>query len=191
MKDFFHLCGRTIIAVFFVWHATAIGVYALPWVATDTVTTSIKKSVGPYVHPYVLWTSQWQQWNLFSPDPLRRVSQYTIHEKRGDEWVRIETIRPGTYSIWRHAARFKIMSAILESDEPSEAFVQNFLRRYCLEKGLAPDATVKVTYQTYILPKPDEPHSLTWWWYWEPIVNSYEGFSADCTDRTGLANDPS
>src|SRR5437764_493460 len=62
---------RNLIILFCLWHMTAVAVFLLPQRAWN-------RAIKQLTTPYVLLTSQWQQWDIFSPDPLRRVSFYSL-----------------------------------------------------------------------------------------------------------------
>lgn len=82
---------KTIIALFCVWHMTAIGIYSLYGVENVPVLSWLD-SKREYVRPYTLITSQWQRWNLFSPDPLRRVIQMSIEAEFNGKWQTMTVI---------------------------------------------------------------------------------------------------
>lgn len=175
MEDYKRLCGRVLISFFCVWHMAAVAVYALPWAAQDPFTQWLRTNVVPTFMPYVLWTSQWQQWNLFSPDPLRRVTTYVVSKEEAvGRFTPVDVIIPGRYSMFRHAAQFKLLAEVLESDPIRPAFVANFLQLECKELGLPRNTAVKITYRTFVIPKDRSIHSISWWREWYPTVMTTE-----------------
>src|SRR5687768_11713294 len=97
------LLKRSAIISFVLWHMFAVVVYALPHDADDRLNTWIRSELKPIVRPYILLTSQWQQWNLFSPDPLRRVTAYDIQRNDREGWTTIKVIDWNTLSAARQA----------------------------------------------------------------------------------------
>ena len=118
MRKALRIAGQIFIGVFFVLHVTAIGLYAIPMNTQDTTAKFLRDTVLQPFIPYILSTSQWQQWNLFSPDPLRRVTRYYIQQKTEDDrWATLASFTPETYSLWRHANHFKLFIDMLEVDQ--------------------------------------------------------------------------
>ncbi len=169
------------IALFVIWHAFAVAVYPIPRDARDPIAMWVKLDLLPIVTPYMLITSQWQLWNLFSPDPLRRVTFYKIEAQSGDTWHEIETIQPGSFSTWRHAVQFKLMSNMLDEFSQNRApLAGRYLHLKCEEYGLAEGTSVRLTYMYYVIPYHERRESRAWWDAWKPEMNEHIGFTTEC-----------
>ena len=175
---------KPLIIAFCLWHTAAVGIYALPGDAKDTVSTWVKGHLTRYVSPYILVTSQWQQWNLFSPDPLRRVSEYTLETQREGEWELLTTLKPGSFPWWRHAAQFKMLGSLLEWDAKRDEVVDRFLQLACREHSLQPGTPIRLVYRFYVIPAHERLASVSWWWNWQPEVTVSPGLSTTC--KSGL-----
>lgn len=172
--------GRLLLAAFCVWHMAAVALYALPAVARDPLTLSLRRTLLPIVRPYVLLTSQWQQWDLFSPDPLGRVTTYAVDAERDGAWQRIETITPSTYSVFRHGTQFKLLMRLLEDYAAQSLLTERFLQSTCTQHALAPGTRVRLAYLWYLLPMTDLPLSLGAWERFAPAVNTFTGSEVLC-----------
>lgn len=169
-----------LIALFVLWHGFAIGIYALPLDAHDAVSTWARKAFLPLVRPYILLTSQWQQWNLFAPDPLRRVTTYEVQRLEAGSWETLERIEPGTYPWWRHAAQFKVFERILEErSEHREPLRRNFLSQYCKEEGMG-GSVLRLLYRIYVIPKHNQPPPSSFWYTWNPDIEEVSDVTTRC-----------
>lgn len=181
MKHALRLIGQTAVILFVLWHSYAVAVYTVPRDARDPLSRWIIAELIPDVTPYMLQTSQWQLWNLFSPDPLRRVTFYHVQRREGTAWTEVDTIDPERYSVWRHATRFKMMGNLLdENAENREPLAHRFLHLTCDEHGLAPGTDVRLVYEFYVIPYHTVRQSRAWWDAWKPGPLRYVGFATAC-----------
>lgn len=171
---------RAAIILFCLWHMAAIALYALPDAARDPLTVSLRTTLQPIIRPYVLLFSQWQQWNLFSPDPLRRIVTYRVEIDRGDRWEPIRTIEPGVYSTFRHASEFKFLGRLLEGARTTFPLVARFLERQCGELDLATGSHVRLTYLVSVLPLSRESLSVEQWGHLSVPVEIIPGSETLC-----------
>lgn len=176
--------GKLCIAAFVIWHAFSVAIYTIPRESKDAFSIKIREKLIPIVAPYMFTTSQWQLWNLFAPDPLRRVTFYKLEIMRNGEWIEHELIQPGSYSVWRHATRFKMMGNTF--DEFSENVMDlsiRYLQRTC-EKNNMPDGTpIRMRYIVYVIPKNERPMPLSWWKQWSPKIETQDGPSTTCLSQ--------
>jgi hypothetical protein len=178
--------GRWLIIAFVVLHMTAVALYAIPWAATSKAARWARAELTPRTHPYILTFSQWQQWNLFSPDPLRRVSFFEIRHRRGDEWVTLRGIRPGDYPWWRHSTHFKLFGEFLDSTEKRhEQIIARYLQRHCRMAGLAEGTTLQLVRLTYVIPK-DIATTTSAWRAWKPSITEIPSVLAQCPDEAAM-----
>lgn len=167
--------------VFVIWHMFAVSVYSIPRDAKDMYATWSRQVLLPKVTPYMLITSQWQLWNLFSPDPLRRVTFYRIETETNGDWYELTTIQPGTFSAWRHATWFKLLGNIWnEFDEPKSPLAGRMLHLLCKEHNVQEHTPIRLVYEYYVIPQHQKRESATWWNAWKPQTSSYIGFTTEC-----------
>lgn len=161
---------RTGIVLFCLWHMFAVGLTSIPRSAEDSFSKATRHLL-PAVTPYLQTTSQWQLWDLFAPDPLRRVTLYRIEEQKDGEWTERITIKPGTYSVFRHAVMFKYFINILNNrDDTVQAAQARFLDMQCRTLGIADGTPVRLVLYATILPWLEKPVSREHWKTWIPSM---------------------
>lgn len=181
MKHALRLSGKTAIILFVLWHTYAVAVYTVPRDAKDRYAQWIIAELIPDVTPYMLQTSQWQLWNLFSPDPLRRVTFYRVQTLDDETWTDVERIEPGHYSVWRHSTRFKMMGNMFDENAQNRGpLARRFLHLACREHGIAPGTNVRLLYEYYVIPYHTARQSRAWWDAWLPTPQQYVGFETLC-----------
>lgn len=156
---------KTLIALFCVWHMTAIGIYSLYGVDEYPVLSWLH-SKREYVRPYVLITSQWQRWNLFSPDPLRRVIEMDIDIIQNGEWRTVESIHGGTISFWRRATELKTVRRM--EDESMTEIQKRYLHVYCRDNNISPGTSMRLRKRWFVIPKHEQTYTEEWWNNWQP-----------------------
>lgn len=181
MQRLSRLIGKILIAAFVLWHAFSVAVYTVPREAKDPFATIMRDRLLRIVSPYMLITSQWQLWNLFAPDPMRRVTFYTVQIRRGERWERLASIRPGTFSGLRHATQFKMLGNTLEeNNEGKKPLVDSYLQYLCKRHRLDAGTPIILVYEFYIIPYNNRRQSVAWWRQWEPSLSSQVGHSTSC-----------
>lgn len=172
--------SRAAIILFCFWHMAAVGLYALPDASQAPIVQLLRDRFQWVARPYILLTSQWQQWNLFSPDPLRRIVTYGIEADRGASWERILTIEPETYSTFRHASQFKFLARFLEGGASSSRLVVRFLEKQCEELNLASGTHVRLVYLVSVIPLPPRSWSVDEWRHVALSVETVPGTEILC-----------
>lgn len=145
---------RAAIILFCLWHMAAVALYALPDGARDPLTQHLRFRLQPLIRPYILLFSQWQQWNIFSPDPLRRVTTYTVEIDRGEQWHTLTAITPEAVPWLRHSDTFKLIDRLLSGPASTIPAIDHFLRMHCTQHGLPPGTHLRLVYHTAVLPLP-------------------------------------
>lgn len=175
------LTKKILIIGFVLWHAFAVAVYSTPREAQDPIGLWSRLDLIPIVTPYMLSTSQWQLWNLFSPDPLRRVTFYRVETQHEGVWKELVTYKPGSFSIWRHATQFKLYSNMLNEFEQNRApLAGRFMHLLCAEKGVAAGTPIRLQYIYYVIPFHTQRETYAWWNAWQPQFANYTGFETIC-----------
>lgn len=131
-----------------------------------------------YVRPYVLITSQWQRWNLFSPDPLRRVIELDIEILRNENWQKVRTINEHTVSWWQRAPELKTIRR-MEDDNMKPLQVQ-YLKDFCRTSGLKEGTEIRIKKRWHVIPKHEDTESEEWWNTWKPDWRTVELSHTTC-----------
>ncbi len=163
---------KTLIVLFCLWHATAIALYSIPDEALDPVSTYLRDYGRPIVRPYIFTTSQWQLWNLFSPDPLRRVTFHGIEIQEGELWRMVANMAPNALPWWGDADELKLLRRLEENTNGGTQFQERYLQLFCKEHRLPRGMPIRlVTIQTVIEVPPNT--SIAWWrtqlLKWNPV----------------------
>lgn len=163
--------GQVLVGVFVVWHAFAVATYAIPISTQSVFARSVRNISVTMTRGYVLSLSQWQQWNLFAPDPMRRVPSYEVQRQDVGQWLTIASINPDSFS-WAHqATRYKLLIGMLEQDQEtySPLMVEHFLRNYCAPNSLNSGTNLRLVYRPYVVSQP---------------ANAFQAMRADPWPRT-------
>ena len=158
-----NMAKRLAIIAFSLWHMAAVGIYSLPNETEDRVTVWMKVHLIPIVRPYLFATSQWQQWNLFSPDPIRRVSFYSVTidaEGSPEETVFLDHEH---LPWWRDGDELKILRRMEDADEQWEGVRMLYLEMFCRERGLPPGTALTLAVRGYVIPRPAVPMGASYW----------------------------
>lgn len=156
------------IIVFCLWHMFAVLAYSLPLSAKDPLTTALRDAWRPRVMPYLFATSQWQQWNLFSPDPLRRVTSYILETRKSDteEWKPFAVLDRKSV-MWSALSReMKLLGNIEE--EQYAPVRRALLQNYCDMLNLPTGTQMRLSKDFYVLPQPPAPLPLQFWKAYRP-----------------------
>ncbi len=156
---------RIAIIVFCIWHMTAVAVYIIPDEAKDPVTPKLEEVILPAARPYLLMTSQWQKWNIFSPDPLRRVSAYDIEVNEEGRWRTVKRLEYRLLPWWHRAKELKILRRVEEAGEKAgKAYLEGMCREGAVPRG----ALVRLQIDAYVLPMKQELEDAGGWEEWKP-----------------------
>lgn len=125
----------------------AVAAYLLPTEYTDTVGRTMK-IMNRLSAPYVLSLSQWQKWDIFSPDPLRRVTDFRIESRVVDVW---RTERVFTYDTLSWHERAKELKVLGRLEYGWERLIPSYLSAACRELGIG-SSEVRLVAEYWILP---------------------------------------
>lgn len=184
--------ARPAIIAFCVWHMAAVAIYAVPDPAHDAVTEWIRAHLTPVIRPYMFATSQWQQWNLFSPNPQQRVSQFFITEEPANASFDLETakprliLEPNTYRWWRKTDEIAIFSKWEDqSADVTTPLLERYLLAYCTALNIPSTSTLHLGGRYAFLPiqtraeLSQQPPKL----YWQ----TFHSVSVPCADADGVS----
>lgn len=170
--------ARTAIVLFCLWHMSAIAAFAIDRSWNFAPFSAFKDLVDPVTRGYVLITSQWQQWNLFSPDPLRRISQYRVEISGGSGWQTIAKIG-GPDGDKRRAGMMKALRRI-EDRRADDPLNQRFLHVLCRRERIVGGISIRLVRRFAVLPKPQHPLSVEEWRSYAPSWSEDTLFTASC-----------
>lgn len=132
------------IMTFCVWHTFAVATYNLPdnkgeWMA----------ALHNLSAPYMLMTSQWQKWDIFSPDPQRRSAVYRLEVVDGTGAMIVKRMDSEHMGWAERAKEFKILSR-MEAD--FGAVIPQYIALYCEEFPEAAGKDLRLVAEVMILP---------------------------------------
>lgn len=130
----------------------AVGTYLMPSGMFTIVDVIYGSTRG-----YVLFTSQWQKWDIFSPNPMRRVSTYRIERDAGDRWETAVQMTFDSLPWWRRAKELKVLGR-LESKEGWQRLTEPYLRSFCKDVENSAGTQLRLVADTIVLPA--ELHNL-------------------------------
>ncbi len=155
------ILGKTTIVLFCLWHAGALFIHTLPPAAAGMIPDALRSHVSPIVNPYMMANGQWQNWDLFSPDPMRRISRYRVVALQENIWTTLRILEPATARFWRSSGEFSYPLQ-LEDGGATELF-SRYLRALCTPLGLTEGTPVALMVDYAILPEsPPENDWAAW-----------------------------
>ena len=180
---------RSVIIFFCLWHMSAVAIYTIPRESTDRVSIWAREKLLPKVTPYMLQTSQWQLWNLFAPNPLRRVTYYALDTWENGAWQEHTVIRPGTYPFWSHAWHFKMLLALWEENRVDLLPVSEHLAQLQCERfGIAPGQRMRLRYEITVVPYFPAPVGIAAWKQWQPQWENITALETTCPTKSLIPN---
>ena len=157
--------SRGLIILFCLWHMFAVAVYAVPDGALSSGILDVRNAAYRVISPYVLLTSQWQMWNLFSPDPLRRVVEYRIEKSVGNKWQVLRILTPASSRWWRRTHEFSLLRRMEDVQAGSDLFRSRYIQAYCPSLNVPSGTPIRLVFRSTVLPQLNPHHddqALTW-----------------------------
>jgi hypothetical protein len=145
------LLQRAGIVLFCIWHMVAVAVFVIPAQAQGTATQALREHVLPIVRPYLLITSQWQNWDLFSPDPMRRTTRYRVDALTAGFWKPVKILEPALQHFWR-SDEFSYVIRLEDGGVGVEDLWLRYVRALCAPLGLPEATPVRLVVEYAILP---------------------------------------
>ena len=168
---------KVLIGAFVLWHSTAILSYSVYDVDRIPPLRWITEK-RDFFRPYVLATSQWQRWNLFSPDPLRRVIEMDIDQYINNMWVQVYTLNEHNVGWWQRAPELKIMRR-MEADNKLP-LRKRYIEDYCRINNIPEGTRMRVRKRWHVIPKNERTQSREWWNNWQPNWQEKVDFEITC-----------
>ncbi len=133
---------KLVILIFFSLQALSIGIGSIPGGAKDPLSAALKLSFEPLTRPYLLFTGQWQNWNLFAPDPLRESLTFDIDFLQDEKKMASVPLAPESIPWMQRTYLLKIMRHLWNDGEMYPALRKEFLRSLCERWDLAEDMSL-------------------------------------------------
>lgn len=182
IREYLRTFAKTGIALFCLWHMIGVGVFSLPVDSKNVVKEWMFAHVAPITRPYMLITSQWQQWNLFAPNPLRRIVFYRIERENIDgEWAYVDSINQTSFTPWRHSVRFKLYSQVLEEDTSRPELAEQAAQVLCDEYGMEDGTHIRIWHELTIIPYVRPSPDMAWWNQWIPHFDDSLAVDTTCS----------
>jgi len=123
--------------------------------------------------------SQWQQWNLFSPNPLRRVSAIMIDKEENGVWTPLTEVTWKELPSWRRSDELKTMRRLFE-EERNAAIRVRYLSGLCHALSIPEGTFIRMREHFYVLPYITENPSISFWESFVPAWENKEDVSVIC-----------
>lgn len=139
---------QTVIPIFCLWHMAAVGFYLMP---TGWFTAERDFTMG-----YVLLLSQWQKWDIFSPDPLRQVNIYRVERQGPNGWEIAMELDRKNLPFFERVKETKVLTRL---DGDWKALIPSYLQSLCdrIEDSSGDELFLRSTAWTL----PMDQHELT------------------------------
>ena len=138
------------IIAFCLWHLTAVTLYVLPknfgpvWLQTSI------GSLSNITSPYVQMTSQWQKWDIFSPNPMRNVHTFIVEVQEKTRWRHYRSITPFSLSWSERGRELKILGRLTENWSGLSS--QYLTTTFCQNNPLLRGKRLRLRIETRVIP---------------------------------------
>lgn len=156
--------GRWLIIGFCGWHMVAILASSIPPEAKDQASILLRDGVNRITQPYLLWTGQWQMWNLFSPNPSNWIGELTVEAYLENGWEPISKFNSRDISIWRKADRIKLVENVSNIDGTPDELRIRFLAVECAKAGIKTPVPVRILLHSSLLKEDGSMPDDTEWY---------------------------
>jgi hypothetical protein len=139
---------RPLLILFLLWHMAAVAAWSVPEVASDPVARFVRATVTPLVRPYILLTSQWQQWNLLAPDPPSTTFALLLIVTEGKSVRRI-AFPPAELNRFTRWNERNVLGNILDDGQGNQPLLESYLRSLCGALWLKPAARLRLLVRSH------------------------------------------
>ena len=155
------------IIAFCVWHMAAVALYSIPDRATADVFVWLRDNVNPILTPYLLATSQWQNWGMFSERSVSRVVTHNVEVWRDGKWRPLAYLAFVDLPWWENEPETDLLRSI-ESDG-MRPIRERYLLEICSQRSLPAGSYIRFSYRYFDMPLVDDrPLTLQEWMAWYP-----------------------
>ncbi len=137
---------QNLIIVFCLLHMFAVAVFLLPSNPLHTL-----------VRPYMQLTSQWQSWDIFSPDPLRRASFFRLEIETKDMPETVALLDAAHLPWYERAKELKVLGRLYDD---WGVLAADYVRSMCPQFPQAAGEVMRLVASSTVIPS-DLPHLAT------------------------------
>lgn len=166
------------IILFFLWHGTAVLTSAFATVRSPATFMTKVGSASAVFRPYILLSAQHQDWNLFAPDPLLRVTEMSFEKIENGTGVVVRRLDGRSLGFFPRAPELRIMWNMLGPgyDQYKDAYIQDLCRTEELPVG----ARVFIRRRQFDIPGFAAPLGIGFWRSWKPEWIQWVDFFTLC-----------
>ena len=132
--------------------------------------------------PYMLITSQWQLWNLFSPEPLRNVLYYDM--ERWDpvkkNWKIVFSVTPSRVPFWRAARDQKVLYSATSNWDEYIPLRKQLLKNECIRQRMPVGTDLRLVFWSFTIPGDPDIASAAFWKDYKPELVRHPDVSIRC-----------
>lgn len=129
---------RALIVLFCVFHMAAVALYAIP-----ARTLRIDLRLRAIIEPYIFTVSQWQGWDLFSPNPLENQS-FRIEERAEGYWKTSIALSHANLGWWRSVQELKIVTRLAGMGDRADPILDEYIAAFCPALNLEPGRYIRL-----------------------------------------------
>jgi hypothetical protein len=110
--------------------------------------------VQPIIRPYIQMLSQWQSWDIFSPDPLRRASFFRLETETDDMPETVALLDAAHLPWYERAKELKVLGRLYDD---WGVLAADYVRSMCLRYPQAAGEVMRLVASSTVIPS-DLPH---------------------------------
>ncbi len=160
------------IASFCLYHMAAIGLWCIPDRDPRQWLQDLRLGSEPYTRAYLLSTSQWQNWGLFSQGSLERVMTSRIDVWKDGKWTPKKDLSFAALPWWQNEAETSMLRSFDGNDRWPVR--ERYLQRKCIQLRMASGTYLHFANPYYDPPMPERTANYQWWSQWEPDWTVWE-----------------
>ncbi|HLD07876.1 MAG TPA: hypothetical protein VJB60_02310 [Candidatus Peribacterales bacterium] len=127
-----------IVLLFFALHAFSIGVESIPSDVENPLTRGVRFFFQPMTNMYINATAQWQNWNLFAPDPFKESILFTVESLTPSGTLESRAITPHSIPWYSRTNTFKFFRFLSRDGEKYVEARRAFLHSLCTRWDFPP-----------------------------------------------------
>ncbi len=141
--------GKWLLIAFLCYHMTGVLAMTIPGESTLRPAVFMRETVRHYTDSYLFWTSQWQYWNLFAPNPTNWITEHRVDAFLDGDWRVVGSIGPDSVNEWNRSDELKVQEGV-EEENHDEMRIR-YLMDACIRMGVPAGTTVRLVFRTRIL----------------------------------------
>jgi hypothetical protein len=173
---------KLLVVAFCVWHMTTIGFLSVAATVKGSVAEWVDDEIAPHFVEYknVLFR-QHQSWRPFS-NPERRVRTYELDTAVQGGWMLAASITPEALGWRERSYNLKLVRNLFGSKTKNKRRQTAYVHMLCRREGIEPDTRVRLRETSFLIPKEEIEHTLTYWHHWVPEKKMKTVLTTRCPD---------